>query len=91
MMVRMQISMPPEQHRAVKARAHSLGISASDYVRRLAAVDLAYAKSRGRIDAIFGLGDSGGSDVEQFDDQYAVAAVVGTWHRGAGRDESRVR
>lgn len=77
MMVRMQISLPPEEHRRVRERAAELGISAAAYVRRLVARDLGPQPATGDITAIFDLFDSGGSDIARHKDRYVAEAVDG--------------
>ena len=63
MMSRIQISLSPEDHRRARSRAHQLGISLAEYVRRLVADDLGARAQPQRRDALFDLGDSGGSDI----------------------------
>ncbi|HET6630748.1 MAG TPA: hypothetical protein VFG91_13305 [Woeseiaceae bacterium] len=77
MMYRTQITLDPElQHRARK-RAQALGISFSDYVRRLLARDLdASAAETLRADTVFDLGDSGRSDVARGKDAMVGEAVT---------------
>lgn len=77
MMRRTQISLDPElQHRARK-RAQALGISFSDYVRRLLARDLdTSAPETPGVDAVFDLGDSGGSDIARNKDAMVGDAVA---------------
>ena len=75
MMTRMQISLPPEDHRRVRARAAELGVSAAEYVRRLVARDLGPGPDRGNVEALFDLGHSGGSNVAQEKDRYVGEAV----------------
>ena len=61
--MRTQIALEAEQHALVKRKAASLGISMSEYIRRLVERDLARADPISDISAIFGIGDSGGSDI----------------------------
>ena len=75
MMVRMQISLPPEEHRRVRDRAAALGISAAEYIRRVVARDLGGQPAAADVDALFDLGDSGGSDIEHEKDRYLADAV----------------
>jgi hypothetical protein len=65
MMARVQVALSPEEHRRARARAAELGISFAEYVRRLVARDLGEARATTETDALFDLGDSGGSDVAQ--------------------------
>ena len=61
--MRTQIDLESEQHALVKRKAADLGISMAEYIRRLVERDLAQAGPRSDISAIFGIGDSGGSDI----------------------------
>ncbi len=74
MMLRTQISFEPEQHRRARARAAALGVSLAEYVRRLVAADLAGRRGGVDIEAVFDLGDSGGSDVARQKDAYLAEA-----------------
>jgi Antitoxin ParD len=75
MMIRMQISLTPEDHRRARARAAALGISVAEYVRRLLARDLGERSGRSDPQALFDLGDSGGSDVARNKHRYIGEAV----------------
>jgi len=76
MMSRTQITLSPENHRRARRRAAELGISLAEYIRRLVDVDLREAASPpADISAIFGLGDSGGSDVATHKHDYVGDAV----------------
>ena len=68
-MKRVQVSLTPEEDRRARARAAELGISFAAYIRRLVARDLAEPQ------ALFDLGDSGGSDVARAKHRYAGEAV----------------
>jgi hypothetical protein len=70
MMARVQIAIPPEEHRRARRRAAELGISFAEYVRRLVAQDLGGARATTATDSLFDLGDSGGSDVAEQKDRY---------------------
>lgn len=61
--MRTQIALEPEQHAGVKRKAAELGISMAEYIRQLIERDLAAPETQADISAIFGLGDSGGSDI----------------------------
>ena len=78
LMARLQVSLPPEDHRRARARAAELGISFAEYVRRLVSRDL--GEDRGVTDpqALFDLGDSGGSDVARDKGPYLGEAVEST-------------
>jgi hypothetical protein len=76
MMSRTQITLPPENHRRARRRAADLGISLAEYIRRLVERDLTdAAPPKADISAIFGLGDSGGSDVGTHKHDYVGEAV----------------
>jgi hypothetical protein len=75
MMSRVQVSLTPEEHRRARARAAELGISFGAYVRRLVARDLGEPTSPGEPQALFDLGDSGGSDVARDKHRYVGEAV----------------
>ena len=61
--MRTQIDLGPEQHALAKRKAVDLGISMAEYIRRLVEQDLAQPRPNSDISAIFGIGDSGGSDI----------------------------
>lgn len=75
MMVRMQISLPPQEHRRARARAAELGISVAEYVRRLVARDLGPGRAASDPHALFDLGESRGSDIARHKDVYVGEAV----------------
>ena len=73
----MQVTLDPEKHRRAQRRAAQLGISLSEFVRR--AVDDALGeveKPKADISAIFGIGNSGGSDVAKHKDRYLAEAIA---------------
>ena len=61
--MRTQIDLESEQHALVKRKAADLGVSMAEYIRRLVERDLAQTGPGSDISAIFGIGDSGGSDI----------------------------
>lgn len=61
--MRTQIDLQSEQHALVKRKAAELGISMAEYIRRLVEQDLAQTGPSSDISDIFGIGDSGGSDI----------------------------
>lgn len=86
MMVRTQIALDPEDHRRVKRRAAELNISLAEYVRRIVRRDLGgEQRPKADISAIFGLFDSGGSDVAKHKDRYIGEAVEAEYLRKTGR------
>lgn len=86
MMVRTQVSLPTELHRRAKARAAERGVSLAEYVRSALLEDLNAERSeaRGDIEAVFGLFDSGGSDIARYKDEYVAEAARGEHHRKSG-------
>jgi len=75
MMERTQLNLTAEQHRKARKRAEELGISLAEYVRRLVDADLKAMARPVSVEAVFDLGDSGGSDVARFKDDYVGEAV----------------
>ena len=71
----MQVTFEADEHRRAKRRAAELGISLSEFVRR--AVDDALGepeRPKADISAIFGIGNSGGSDIANHKDDYIADA-----------------
>jgi hypothetical protein len=79
---RMQVTLDPQQHRRAAGKAEALGVSLGEYLRRVVAADLdETSDERGDISEIFGIGDSGGSDIARHKDRDlgdAIAADAGT-------------
>lgn len=74
---RTQITIEPDLRRKAHRRAADQGISFAEYVRRLLRRDLASpSEPKADISAIFGLGDSGGSDVANHKDEYIGEAIA---------------
>ncbi len=71
--------------RRVRKRASELGISLAEYVRRLVARDLGQPERRVDPAAIFGLGDSGGTDIARDKDALIGAAVAEQGRRRKAR------
>ncbi|HEX9644844.1 MAG TPA: CopG family transcriptional regulator [Acidimicrobiia bacterium] len=67
---RTQVTLDPALDRRAKQRARELGISFSEYVRRVIADDLAGRQDGSVITHLAGIGDSGGSDVATMKDAY---------------------
>lgn len=84
MMVRTQIALDAEDHRRAKRRAAELGVSLAEYVRGTVRRDLGEATSSANISVIFGLFDSGGSDVARHKDEYVADAVLAEHRRDLG-------
>lgn len=84
MATRMQVTIDTAQHRALAARAAAMGISLAEYIRRVLAADLDDTVQReGDISEIFGIGDSGGSDVAREKEHYLGEAAAA--RRAGGR------
>lgn len=69
MMVRTQVTLKADSHRRAKRRAAERGISLAEYFRQMVDRDLG-EEPKGDISAIFGLFDSGGSDIANHKDEY---------------------
>jgi hypothetical protein len=82
---RTQVTLDPELDRRAKRRAAELGVSFAEYVRRLVARDLAEERPRGDISRIFGLGNSGRSDISARKQKYVGEAVEAEYRRKTGR------
>jgi hypothetical protein len=80
MMSRMQITLEPEIRRRARQRASSMGISLTEYVRRLIARDLGATRPAATPAVVFDLGSSGGSDVAANKDAMLAEAFA----RGTG-------
>ena len=80
--MRTQIALEAEQHALVKRKAAELGISMAEYIRRLVERDLRQAAPAVDISDIFGIGDSGGSDIA-VDRKRATGEAIAA--RAAGR------
>ena len=63
MKVRVQFAMDSDLKRRATERARESGLSFAEYVLKLIERDVALAKSKTGIEAIFDLGSSGGSNV----------------------------
>ena len=86
MMVRTQIALDSEDHRRAKRRAAEQGISLAEYVREVVHRDLGgEERPKADISEIFGLFDSGGSDVAKHKDRYIGEAVEAEYLRKTGR------
>lgn len=76
MTTRIQVTFEPEKHRRAKRRAAELGLSLAEFVRR--AVDEALrvpAVPKVDISEIFGIANSGGSNVARHKHEYLGEAV----------------
>lgn len=75
MMTRTQISIEREMLRQARLRAAERGISLAEYVRSLVAADLGETPAAADVSAIFGLFDSGGSNIARDKDRMLGDAV----------------
>jgi hypothetical protein len=76
MNARTQITLDPETQRRAQEKAASLGISFAEYVRRLIAKDIGARRRKADISEIFGLGDSGGTDIARDKDRLIGEAIA---------------
>lgn len=76
MLVRTQISLPPDDHRRAKERAAELGISLSEYFRQLVARDLGAPRGKADVTRLFNLGSSGYHDVAVNHDAHLAEAIA---------------
>jgi hypothetical protein len=83
MVVCTQVTLDADAHRRAKRRASELGISFAEYVRRVVDQDLGEPAPQADPAQIFGLFDSGGSDVGTDKDAYLDEAF-GRRSSGAG-------
>ena len=86
MVVRTQVTLDADAHRRAKRRAADLGISFAEYVRRTLDRDLG-DEPKGDISAIFGLFDSGVSDVSGNVDKYLGEAARREHLRETGQSD----
>jgi hypothetical protein len=75
---RTQITLEPELDHRAKRKARDLGISFAEYVRRLIKRDLETGPASGGVEALYGIGDSGGSDIARSKDEYLNEAFEGS-------------
>jgi hypothetical protein len=85
MMARTQVALGNEIQQRARQRANDLGVSFSEYVRRLVARDLARPEIAANVTCIFDLGSSNGSDIARNKDLMiaeAFHAAQGNLQRG---------
>jgi hypothetical protein len=75
-MHRTQIMLEPAEHQRARRRAAERGISLGEYIRRLVRDDLEGPRPVAGIQAIFDLGDSGGSDIAASKDTHLGEALA---------------
>ena len=85
MMTRTQIALDSESHRRARERAADLGISLAEYVRRLVERDLGAGEQQVDPSALFNLGNSGGSDIARYKDEYIGEAIEADVLKGGPR------
>jgi hypothetical protein len=76
MITRTQITLDEETQRRARARAAQLGISFTEYVRRLVARDLREPTQAVDPSVVFNLGSSGGSNIARDKDALIRQAVA---------------
>ncbi len=69
MVVRTQVTLDSDAHRRAKRRAAERGISFAEYIRQVVNNDLG-EQPKTDISAIFGIGESGRSDISSNVDKY---------------------
>lgn len=84
MVVRAQVTLDADMHRRAKRRAAQRGISFAEYIRQVVDRDLG-EQPRTDISAIFGIGDSGESNVARNKEQYLDEALDSEYQRKTGR------
>jgi hypothetical protein len=84
MMVRTQITLDSDAHRRAKRRAADRGVSFAEYMRQVVDRDLG-EQPKGDISDIFGLFDSGGSDIANHKDEYIGEAFWQDYLRSTGQ------
>ena len=77
-MAKTQITLETEMQRRARQRANDLGVSLAEYFRRLVARDLARPEAAARVESIFDLGTSGGSDIANQKDSMIAEAFQAT-------------
>lgn len=79
----MQVTLDREQHRRAAERAAELGVSLAEYIRGLVDRDLAGESTPAPdVSRLFGIGDSGGSDVAADGDDYLAEALAAEHRSG---------
>jgi hypothetical protein len=84
MMRRTQIMLDPDEHRRASEKAAASGISLAEYIRRLVSADLDVSLPTD-ISSIIGIGDSGGSNIAKYKDEYIGEAIEAEWKRKTGK------
>jgi predicted DNA-binding protein len=78
---RTQITLEPDLDRRAKEKAGEMGISFAEYVRRLIRRDLAGTAPKPDLRNLVGIGNSGGSDIARYKDEYIAEAIEKDFER----------
>ena len=84
MMRRTQIMLDPDEHMKATRKAAEAGISLAEYIRQLVRDDLGQPAKKD-ISVIFGLGDSGRSDISSNIHEYVGEAIEAEWMEETGK------
>lgn len=84
MMTRTQITLDPELQQRARERATTLGISLTEYIRRLLARDLEQPQQPVDPALVFDLGSSGSADIAR-DKDVLIGEAVAAESRRHGR------
>lgn len=78
MNIRMQVTIPEEDHARASDKAAASGVSLAEYLRRLVRRDVREEPTSPLPDIaeLFGIGDSGGGDVARHQQEYLGEAVA---------------
>ena len=79
--MRTQIALEPEHHAQAERKAAALGVSTSEYIQQLVERDLSSVGTRSDISAIFGLGNSGSSDIAADRQSATAEAIEAHWQK----------
>ncbi len=86
MVVRTQVTLDADAHRRAKRRAAERGISFAEYIRQVVDRDLG-EQPKGDISEIFGIGDSGRSDISSNVDKYLGESLRKEYLRETGQPD----
>jgi len=80
MRARTQITLPPEIEARARRRAADVGVSLSEYIRRLVSRDIGEPQPKPSRHALFDVGSSGGSDIAK-DKDNLIAEAFRAWRK----------
>jgi hypothetical protein len=80
-MSRTQITLDPEMQRRARQRASDMGLSLTEYIRRLVSRDLGGRPGASNPAVLFDLGSSRGSDVARNKDAMLAEAFTSAGHQ----------